>query len=177
MISACVAALWKRGVALEACLLKPQMVVQARGPEWSFLISGLDDLLHTSIALVRLFQRAAGLPGCLPRRGGRASYDPHQATPPRPLPLPVLFPQGTECSDPKPSPEVVAARTLRVMRRVVPPAVAGIMFLSGGQTEEEATVNLNAINQLVRTGAQGASMPLLLLLIMGWACAQSALVV
>lgn len=30
--------------------------------------------------------------------------------------------------------------------RVVPPALPGIMFLSGGQTEEEATVNLNAIN-------------------------------
>jgi fructose-bisphosphate aldolase class 1 len=59
--------------------------------------------------------------------------------------------QGTECADPKPTPEVVAARTLRVMRRVVPPAVAGIMFLSGGQTEEEATLNLNAINRLVRT--------------------------
>jgi len=28
-------------------------------------------------------------------------------------------------------------------------AAAGIMFLSGGQSEEEATVNLNAINQLV----------------------------
>ena len=35
------------------------------------------------------------------------------------------------------------------MRRVVPPAVGGIMFLSGGQSEEEATANLNAINQLV----------------------------
>jgi fructose-bisphosphate aldolase class I len=45
---------------------------------------------------------------------------------------------------------VVAARTLRVLRRVVPPALVGIMFLSGGQTEEEATLNLNAINRLVR---------------------------
>lgn len=32
-------------------------------------------------------------------------------------------------------------------RRAVPAAVPGIMFLSGGQTEEEATLNLNAINR------------------------------
>jgi fructose-bisphosphate aldolase class I len=32
--------------------------------------------------------------------------------------------------------------------RSVPPAVPGIMFLSGGLSEEEATVNLNAINSL-----------------------------
>jgi fructose-bisphosphate aldolase class I len=38
------------------------------------------------------------------------------------------------------------------MRRVVPPAVPGIMFLSGGQSEEEATVNLNAINVMVSDG-------------------------
>ncbi|CAE7426646.1 ALDCHL, partial [Symbiodinium pilosum] len=30
--------------------------------------------------------------------------------------------------------------------RVVPPAVPGIMFLSGGQSEIEATMNLNAMN-------------------------------
>ncbi len=88
----------------------------------------------------------------------------------------------------------VAEQTLRVMRRVVPAAIPGIMFLSGGQvclgwvgeggrgvtstwpeptpttlapphpappssstaplflvqTEEEATINLNRINQLAR---------------------------
>ncbi|XP_065206656.1 fructose-bisphosphate aldolase-like isoform X2 [Planococcus citri] len=41
----------------------------------------------------------------------------------------------------------IAAATLTALRRVVPPAVPGIVFSSGGQTEEEATVNLNAINQ------------------------------
>jgi len=30
----------------------------------------------------------------------------------------------------------------------VPPAVPGIVFLSGGQPEEEATANLNAMNRL-----------------------------
>ncbi|MBL3558196.1 MULTISPECIES: class I fructose-bisphosphate aldolase [Marinobacter] len=46
----------------------------------------------------------------------------------------------------KASPEEVAEYTLRVFRRVVPAAVPGINFLSGGQTPEEATLNLNAMN-------------------------------
>ena len=47
---------------------------------------------------------------------------------------------------PSASPEAVAEATIRVFRRVVPAAVPGINFLSGGQTPEEATLNLNAIN-------------------------------
>lgn len=47
----------------------------------------------------------------------------------------------------KASPEQVAEATLKVFRRVVPAAVPGIVFLSGGQTPEEATSNLNALNQ------------------------------
>ncbi|XP_074267639.1 fructose-bisphosphate aldolase, cytoplasmic isozyme-like [Silene latifolia] len=49
----------------------------------------------------------------------------------------------------KVDPMVVAAYTTRTFQRTVPAAVPGIMFLSGGhQTEEEATLNLNAINKL-----------------------------
>lgn len=44
------------------------------------------------------------------------------------------------------SPETVATYTLRSLRRTVPAAVPAIHFLSGGQTPEEATANLNAIN-------------------------------
>ncbi len=44
-------------------------------------------------------------------------------------------------------PQEVAEATLRVMRRSVPAAVPSINFLSGGQGPEEATQNLNAINQ------------------------------
>lgn len=44
--------------------------------------------------------------------------------------------------------EEVAGATLRVLRRTVPAAVPSINFLSGGQGPEEATRNLNAINQL-----------------------------
>jgi len=42
----------------------------------------------------------------------------------------------------------VAKATLKVLRRSVPAAVPSINFLSGGQGPEEATANLNAINQL-----------------------------
>lgn len=85
VIGATVAQLWRQGVALEGCLLKPQMVIK-----------GAD------------------------AAGGRAA------------------------------PEEVAAATLTVMRRVVPAAIPGIMFLSGGQSEEEATLNLNAINVMAQ---------------------------
>ena len=46
------------------------------------------------------------------------------------------------------TPEEVASETVKVLRRTVPAAVPSINFLSGGQGPEEATRNLNAINQL-----------------------------
>ncbi|KAJ6894877.1 hypothetical protein NC652_028579 [Populus alba x Populus x berolinensis] len=49
---------------------------------------------------------------------------------------------------PKVTPEVIAEFTVTALRRTVPPAVPGIVFLSGGQSEEEATLNLNAMNKL-----------------------------
>lgn len=42
--------------------------------------------------------------------------------------------------------EEVAERTLRCLRRTVPAAVPGIVFLSGGQSSEDATAHLNAMN-------------------------------
>lgn len=45
-------------------------------------------------------------------------------------------------------PQEVAEATLKVLKRTVPAAVPSINFLSGGQGPEEATRNLNAINQL-----------------------------
>lgn len=59
---------------------------------------------------------------------------------------PSMVTPGAECKDKK-SPEVVGEYTLKLLRRRVPPAVPGIMFLSGGQSEVEATLNLNAMNQ------------------------------
>jgi fructose-bisphosphate aldolase class I len=46
------------------------------------------------------------------------------------------------------SPKQVAEATVRCFRRCVPAAVPGIVFLSGGQSEEEATANLDAINRV-----------------------------
>lgn len=40
----------------------------------------------------------------------------------------------------------VAERTLRCLRRTVPAAVPGVVFLSGGQSSEDATAHLNAMN-------------------------------
>ena len=40
----------------------------------------------------------------------------------------------------------VAERTVRTLKRCVPAAVPGIVFLSGGQSDEDATAHLNAMN-------------------------------
>jgi fructose-bisphosphate aldolase class I len=44
--------------------------------------------------------------------------------------------------------EQVAEATVRVLKNCVPGAVPGIAFLSGGQTDEEATANLDAMNKI-----------------------------
>ena len=54
---------------------------------------------------------------------------------------------GKECSE-QATPEQIANATVTAFRRTVPAAVPGITFLSGGQTEKEATQNLNAMNKL-----------------------------
>lgn len=46
------------------------------------------------------------------------------------------------------SPEEIAEKTIKLFRETVPSAVPGIAFLSGGQSDEEATANLNAINAI-----------------------------
>jgi fructose-bisphosphate aldolase class I len=52
-------------------------------------------------------------------------------------------------SSPKPaSPGEVAEKTVRVLKSCVPPAVAGIAFLSGGQSDEQATEHLSLMNQM-----------------------------
>ncbi|KAL0928881.1 hypothetical protein M5K25_000809 [Dendrobium thyrsiflorum] len=48
----------------------------------------------------------------------------------------------------KVAPEVIAEYTVRTLLRTVPAAVPAIVFLSGGQSEEQATLNLNAMNKL-----------------------------
>ena len=54
---------------------------------------------------------------------------------------------GADAGDGGASTEDVARLTVRALQRVVPPAVPGILFLSGGQSEEGATAHLNAMNK------------------------------
>jgi len=46
--------------------------------------------------------------------------------------------------------DALAQHTLWALRQTVPPDVPGVLFLSGGQGEDEATANLNAINRLAQ---------------------------
>jgi fructose-bisphosphate aldolase, class I len=46
------------------------------------------------------------------------------------------------------APEEVAEKTLRVLKRTVPAAVPGIAFLSGGQSDEQATHHLSLMNAM-----------------------------
>ena len=56
---------------------------------------------------------------------------------------PNMVLSGKSADDRAPA-EVVATETLRVFANTVPSSVPGCVFLSGGQSDEEATVNLNA---------------------------------
>lgn len=60
---------------------------------------------------------------------------------------PSMIISGKSCLQ-KASVTEVAEATIRVLRRTVPAAVPTINFLSGGQSSEEATAHLNAMNQL-----------------------------
>merc|ERR1719379_3343434 len=59
---------------------------------------------------------------------------------------PAMVTPGADSTE-KSTPEEIATYTIKMLRRRVPPAIPGIMFLSGGQSELEATLNLNAMNQ------------------------------
>uniref|UniRef100_W6NF85 Fructose-bisphosphate aldolase n=1 Tax=Haemonchus contortus TaxID=6289 RepID=W6NF85_HAECO len=61
---------------------------------------------------------------------------------------PNMVTAGRDFEGPKPTSEDIANATVTALLRTVPPVVPGIMFLSGGQSEEEATLNLNAMNQI-----------------------------
>ena len=60
---------------------------------------------------------------------------------------PNMVISGKGCSE-QAGPERIAELTIDCFLRHVPAAVPGIVFLSGGQSEVEATANLNAINQV-----------------------------
>src|SRR5712664_2230062 len=60
---------------------------------------------------------------------------------------PNMVLSGKECPK-QASVQEVAEATVRCMKRVVPAAVPGLVFLSGGQTDLQATEHLNAMNRL-----------------------------
>lgn len=60
---------------------------------------------------------------------------------------PNMVVPGKKCPK-RASVEEVAEKTVRVLKNCVPGAVPGIAFLSGGQSDEEATAHLDAINRI-----------------------------
>lgn len=68
---------------------------------------------------------------------------------------PNMVLSGSECST-QASVEQVAEMTVECFQNTVPAAVPGIVFLSGGQSDEDATAHLNAMNAI---GNQGGGLP------------------
>jgi len=62
---------------------------------------------------------------------------------------PSMTVPGAECSS-KADPQLVAKMTIQTMERSVPSSVPGIVFLSGGLSEEAASVYLNLMNKIER---------------------------
>lgn len=61
---------------------------------------------------------------------------------------PNMVLSGYDCSE-QASVDEVAEMTVTVLKRCVPSAVPGIAFLSGGQSDEDATAHLNKMNQIL----------------------------
>ena len=61
---------------------------------------------------------------------------------------PNMVTSGQSFTGEKPSNDAIGLATVTALQRSVPAAVPGVVFLSGGQSEEEASKNLNAINNV-----------------------------
>ena len=59
---------------------------------------------------------------------------------------PNMVTPGADCAI-KNTPDDIAYYTVRTLQRSIPAAVPGITFLSGGQSEELASLNLDAMNR------------------------------
>ena len=69
---------------------------------------------------------------------------------------PNMVVAGKKCAK-QPSVAEVAEKTLRVLKECVPAAVPGIAFLSGGQSDLDATARLDAMNRKGRCPGSSAS--------------------
>uniref|UniRef100_A0A5S6QB64 Fructose-bisphosphate aldolase n=1 Tax=Trichuris muris TaxID=70415 RepID=A0A5S6QB64_TRIMR len=85
---------------------------------------------------------------------------------------PNMVTPGQSCPH-RATPMDIGRATVVALQRTVPVAVPGVVFLSGGQSEEEATVNLNAINTY--QGVGGPKKPWALTFSFGRALQNSAL--
>ena len=63
---------------------------------------------------------------------------------------PDMITHGVKCGK-KCGAEDIAYYTLRTLQRTVPPALVGVTFRTGNQTEEEAAANLSALNKMSDT--------------------------
>jgi fructose-bisphosphate aldolase class I len=61
---------------------------------------------------------------------------------------PNMVTPGSEWAGAKPTSGEIAWATVRTLSRTMSPALCGVVFLSGGQSEEDASLNLNAMNML-----------------------------
>merc|ERR1712173_424447 len=59
---------------------------------------------------------------------------------------PNMVTPGKDCPD-RATAEQIAEATVTAFQRTIPPAMPGVVFLSGGHSELDATKYLNAINQ------------------------------
>jgi len=64
---------------------------------------------------------------------------------------PSMTVSGVDCKT-KPTPAEVASETVKTLESCIPPAMPGVTFLSGGISEEDASIYLNEINKLDRKG-------------------------
>jgi len=60
---------------------------------------------------------------------------------------PNMITPGMQCET-KATPQEIAFHTITTLSRTIPASMCGIMFLSGGQSEEDASLNLNAMNAM-----------------------------
>ena len=60
---------------------------------------------------------------------------------------PNMVTPGASCPE-RANPQEIAWYTVRTLSRSIVPALPCVCFLSGGQSEEEASLNLNAMNAL-----------------------------
>lgn len=61
---------------------------------------------------------------------------------------PSMIISGSSAAD-RANPQEIAEKTIDCLKRSVPAAVTGVVFLSGGESDDSVTSNLNAINQRV----------------------------